>query len=77
MQPSEIVRGSAVLCGVEFSSPHFHFASSEMVGVVAGTSASLPILGAETLVLNQRELSTQPGPPQRFPGLGTVLVKKK
>ena len=32
MQPAEVVRGSAVLCGVEFSSPHFHFPSSEMVG---------------------------------------------
>lgn len=32
MQPTEVVRGSAVLCGVEFSSPHFRFPSSEMVG---------------------------------------------
>lgn len=36
MQPTEVVRGSAVLCGVEFSSPHFRFPSSEMVGVRGG-----------------------------------------
>lgn len=71
MQPTEVIQGSTVLCGVEFSSHTFAFPALKWEGAVAGTLASLAILGAEALVLNQRELSTPPQPPQRFPGLGT------
>ena len=78
MQPTEVIQGATVLCGVEFSSPHFRFPSSEMggggggnIGLTGNPGGGSP--GSES----EGTFHPTPASPE-VPWLGNrVLVKKK